>query len=184
MIGLTAIFWMFILLFGIVGAMRGWAKELLVTFAVILTLFIVTVLEKYMPIIKDALAKSPDITFWVRMILMMFLVFFGYQSPTIPRLASNNRFARDKLQDSLLGFILGATNAYLFIGTTLFYLEEVYKNTTKYPVDFIIAPTGDALKTYTDLMALMPPVWLIGEFGVGVFIAVAVAFAFVLIVFL
>ena len=51
MIGLNAIFWMFVILFGIIGAMRGWAKELLVTFSVILAMFILTVLENFVPVI-------------------------------------------------------------------------------------------------------------------------------------
>ena len=36
MVSLTFMFWLFVLLFAIIGATRGWAKEILVTFAVIL----------------------------------------------------------------------------------------------------------------------------------------------------
>jgi uncharacterized membrane protein required for colicin V production len=177
---------MFIILFGIVGAMRGWAKELLVTFSVILTLFFITVLEVYLPVIKEALASSPSINFWVRIALLFGLIFFGYQSPSIPRLSSTNRFARDKLQDSLLGFILGAINAYLFVGSALWYLQDAYvKMGNKYPIDFITAPdpTSDIGRAFLDLVQRMPPVWLIGDHGVGIFVAVGIAFAFILIVF-
>ncbi len=36
MVSLIVIFWMYVILFAIIGGMRGWAKELLVTFSVIL----------------------------------------------------------------------------------------------------------------------------------------------------
>jgi uncharacterized membrane protein required for colicin V production len=183
MIGLTAIFWMFVILFGIIGAMRGWAKELLVTFSVILSMFILTVLENYVPVIGPMIKNNAETGFWVRAILLVTLVFFGYQSPSISRLASGNRFAREKLQDSLLGFILGAINAYLFIGTLLWYLQQAYIGMEKFPVPFIIPPDAntDIGMAYFDLIKRLPPVWLT---GVTIYIAVAIAFAFVLIVFL
>jgi hypothetical protein len=184
MISLDAFFWIFVVLFGIVGAMRGWSKEILVTFAVILTLFVISVVET-LPIVGPALTKTPEIDFYVRVSLLTLLVFFGYQSPSIGRLAGNNRFAREKLQDSLLGFLLGAINAYLFIGTVLFYLQKAYDlmGTGKYPIEFILpvdsnTPAGIA---YLELLKILPPVWLT---GIGIYIAVALAFSFVLIVFI
>ena len=44
MVSLTVLFWMYIILFAFIGTIRGWAKELLVTFGVILAIFIITVL--------------------------------------------------------------------------------------------------------------------------------------------
>ena len=41
MVSLVVLFWMFVILFAIIGAMRGWAQELLVSFSVILALFII-----------------------------------------------------------------------------------------------------------------------------------------------
>jgi uncharacterized membrane protein required for colicin V production len=183
MIGLNAMFWMFVVLFGIIGAMRGWAKELLVTFSVILAMFILTVLENYVPVIGPMIKDNPETGYWVRTILLITLVFFGYQSPSLARLASGNRFAREKLQDSLLGFILGAINAYLFVGTLLFYLNQAYVGLEKFPLPFITPPGADTDIgiAYYDLVKRLPPVWLT---GVTIYIAVAIAFAFVLIVFL
>ncbi len=184
MISLHAFFWIFVVLFGIVGAMRGWSKEILVTFAVILTLFIINVLE-ILPYIKDAVAKSVELHFYIRVFLLILLVFFGYQTPSIARFASNNRFAREKLQDSLLGFILGAINAYLVVGTILYYLEDAYKlmNNGSYPIEFILPFTAgtSAANAYAELLKILPPVWLTGN---GIYIATALAFTFVLIVFI
>ena len=41
MMSIVYIFWMYVILFGLVGWMRGWAKELLVAFSVILALALV-----------------------------------------------------------------------------------------------------------------------------------------------
>ena len=181
MVSLDVIFWLFILLFGIVGMMRGWAKELLVTFAVILTLFIITVLEKYVPfltkMVMDAAAGTgdPQTVFWLRSILLMALSFFGYQTPNIPRLAGSGRFARDRLQDSLLGLFLGAVNGYLVWGSLWFFLDQA-----RYPFPEIIRP--ELTESARVLITFLPPNWLLGV--PVIFFAVAIAFAFVLVVFL
>ena len=52
MISLVFTFWMFVVLFGIIGLMRGWAKELLVVFSVILALAFNRLLERYVPVVN------------------------------------------------------------------------------------------------------------------------------------
>jgi uncharacterized membrane protein required for colicin V production len=181
MISLDVIFWLFIILFAIVGLMRGWAKELLVTFSVILALFIVTVLEKYVPfltkMVMDAATKPSDAqsVFWLRTGLLLVLTFFGYQTPNIPRLAGSGRFARDRLQDSLLGLFLGAVNGYLVWGSFWFFLDQAH-----YPFPEIV--TAALTPSAKALISFLPPNWLLGV--PTIFFAVAIAFAFVLVVFL
>ncbi len=69
--------------------MRGWAKELLVTFSVILALTFTTLLSNYVPFIRDVLQKdNSELYFWLRAIILSMLVFFGYQTPNIPRFAA------------------------------------------------------------------------------------------------
>ena len=41
MISLTVVFYIFIVLFAIIGGLRGWAKEMLVSFSLVLALFMV-----------------------------------------------------------------------------------------------------------------------------------------------
>ncbi len=178
MVSLIVVFWMYVILFAIIGAMRGWARELLVAFSVILALFITSVLERFVPFISRVLANSPATLFWLRTAIVIALVFFGYQTPNIPRLAAQNRFARDRLQDILLGVFLGALNGYLIAGTIWSYL-----NTANYPFpNLISAPTGDVLTVTTRMMAIMPPQLLGGSSAI--YFAVALAFAFVLVVFI
>ncbi len=179
MIGLDALFWTFIILFAIIGALRGWAKEILVTFAAILSLFIVSVLEAFVPFVRDSLVpENGPAIFWLRVGLMGVLVFFGYQTPNLPKLAGNAKFLRDHFQDSLLGFFLGAINAYLFWGSLWYYLDAI-----QYKFSIITEPIAGTA-TYEaaqQLLPMLPPNWI----GTPViYFAVAVAFAFLLVVFI
>ena len=176
MLSLTFVFWMYVVLFGVIGAMRGWAKELLVSFSVVLAIFIITVMEIFIPFVRDAVVGPAH--FWLRVGVLTALVFFGYQTPNLPRLAGSNRFAREHLQDILLGLFLGAINGYLIFGTVWFYMDSA-----GYPFQYIAAPVagtpmGDAA---IKLLALLPPQWLSTP---AIYFAVAVAFVFVLVVFI
>ena len=179
MIYLEAIFWMFVFVFAIIGTIRGWAKELLVTFAVILALFILAVLQQFVPFIREAVITAeksdPQPVFWARTLLLLGLVFFGYQGPNIARLAGSNKFVREKLQDSLLGLFLGAVNGYLVIGTLWYFLDKA-----RYPFPELIVSTLSS--TAKEMIFFLPPTWLWGT--PTIYFAVAIAFAFVLVVFL
>ncbi len=178
MIGLNVLFWVFVVIFALIGLTRGWAKELLVTFAVILALFIITVLERFVPFIRDNMSLSQGAPmFWLRSVILLALVFFGYQGPNIPKLAATNRFVRERLQDSLLGLFLGAINGYLIWGTIWYYLDQ-----SGYPFSFFVAPPpGPIADAITRMIAIMPPHWL----GTPtIYFAVAIAFAFVIVVFI
>jgi hypothetical protein len=178
MVSLVVVFWMYVILFAVIGAMRGWARELLVAFSVILALFITSVLERFVPFIGRTLATIPATLFWLRSAIIIALVFFGYQTPNIPRLAGQNRFARDRLQDILLGVFLGALNGYLIVGTIWYYLHVA-----GYPFPNLIqVPTGNVADVTNRMMAVMPPELLGGSSAI--YFAVALAFAFVLVVFI
>ena len=180
MVSLVVIFWMYVIFFSIIGAMRGWARELLVAFGVILALFIISVLERFVPFISNTLAAIPSTLFWLRVGILLALVFFGYQTPNIPRLAGSNRFARERLQDILLGVFLGALNGYMIAGTVWFYL-----NASGYPFPNLISapPPGTQLyETTQSMIALMPPQLLGGSSAI--YFAVALAFALVRGVFI
>ena len=58
MMTLTAVFWMYVLLFGIIGGFRGWAKELLVLFSVLLAIAIDTVLLTYVESVKVVMTSA------------------------------------------------------------------------------------------------------------------------------
>ena len=183
MASLSVIFWMYVILFAIIGGMRGWAKELLVTFSVILAITFKTLLESYVPFLRDLVAQSltPDpphnivvAVFWMRVIILGLLVFFGYQTPNIPRFAT--KLTREKLQDIILGVFIGALNGYLIAGSIWFYMADA-----GYPFSHIVAPpTGDLAQISETMLKYMPPRLL----GVpGVYFAVVISFIFVIVVF-
>lgn len=179
MISLNAVFWILVGLFALIGGVRGWAREILVTFGVILSLFIMNVLERFVPFINDTLAvTAPTELFWLRVVILGLLVFFGYQTPNIPRIAASGRFVRERLQDILLGFFLGAVNGFMIWGTVWYFL-----NAANYPFAIILppdpaTPMGQAAER---LMAFLPPQWLGSPV---VYFAVAIAFVFVMVVFI
>jgi uncharacterized membrane protein required for colicin V production len=189
MVSLPFVFWLFVLLFAVIGAMRGWARELLVSFSVILSLAFSKLMEQYMPFIKDMaiVALDPKVTtptdqsaslFWVRAIVLIVLVFFGYQTANLPRLTS--RAARERLQDTLLGFVLGGINGYLVVGSLWFFMFQAH-----YPFPSITDPATAASPQVVDaaskIIALLPPRLL----GVPlIYFAVIIAFIFVIIVYI
>jgi len=176
MMSIVYVFWMYVFLFGVIGAMRGWAKELLVAFSVILSLALNHVLRKYIPLASNMAETDPSL-FWVRTIILLVLVYFGYQTVvSIPHLAS--RAARERLQDTLFGAFLGGINGYLVSGSILYYVhiaDYSFQNVITKPTD----PT--LLATVNQMMLYMPP-QLLGE--PGIYFAIILAMVFVLVVYI
>ncbi len=177
MISINVVFWMFVIIFSIIGAIRGWVKELMVMFSVILAIFLLNVLGTYTKIFV-AMGQAPSMLFWVRTALVLALAFFGYQSPKIPQIAATGKLGRDRLQDVLLGVVIGAINGFLIFGTVWWFLHQA-----DYPFDIITrpamgTPAGDAA---LKMVSFLPPAWMSGSF---VYFAVGIAFVFVLVVFI
>ena len=175
MISLSVLFWIYVIMFALIGAMRGWAKEVLVTSGVIVALFLVTILETFVPILKNMTTESK---FWVRLVTLILMVFFGYQSPKFPRNINSGKFVRDRFEDTLLGSVVGAFNGYMIFGTAWFYLMEA-----GYPFAWITPPDTitEAGQSAVRLIEFLPPQWLNVPL---IYIAVAVAFVLVLVVFI
>ena len=175
MMSISYIFWMYVLLFAIIGAMRGWAKELLVAFSVVTALAVNLLLEKYIPLVRD-LDKASSSVFWIRTIILIALVYFGYQTVSISRFAS--KAARERLQDSLFGAVLGGLNGYLVAGTILF-----YNHVAGYPYKDIISPATDPaiIQAVDVMMKYMPPRFL-GE--PSIYFAVIIILIFIIVVYI
>jgi uncharacterized membrane protein required for colicin V production len=122
MASFTFIIWFLIILAAVVGAMRGWTKELLVLWSGVLALFIIEVAEKYI-VYVGTLVAVPEKEFWFRTLVMVMMVFFGYETPRISLFAAVTH--REKLQDSLLGMFFGAVNGWLFFGSIWAFLHKV-----------------------------------------------------------
>jgi hypothetical protein len=186
MIPLNTVFWGLVLLFGAIGALRGWAKEVLVAFSVLLSLFIQQVFGQYVlkpgnPYLPVLLSVS-DVTapetyntnqFYACVMLLLVLTFFGYASPPlVQRIGA--KVARERLQDAFLGFFLGLLNGHLVVSTLWFYLDRV-----GYGIWGIKAPEEGA-RAWEIATNWLVPVWLNIPL---LYVAIALAFVFVIIVF-
>jgi uncharacterized protein YacL len=115
-ISLVVVFWLFVVVFALVGGMRGWARELLVTSALVLGLFLIAILETYIGPFRDSMAvQTPGTQVTVRAGLLILLAFFGYQTPNLRALQP--KLARERIEEILLGLLLGLLNGYLLIGS-------------------------------------------------------------------
>ena len=200
MISILSAFWMFVILFGLIGAMRGWAKELLVVFSVVLALFLIYVLETYthyMIPFGEVLASVENLPadatyesmpaaiqeelrtqFWSRTTIIFILSFFGYQTPRLAVIRDKAR--RERIQDVLLGAVMGLVSGFFIMGTLWWYMAAAH-----YPFGPEIlapqpgTPMGEAA---INILKYFPPVFASNQ--IGLFFAVVVAFMFVLVVFI
>ncbi|WP_339133050.1 MAG: hypothetical protein WGN25_11755 [Candidatus Electrothrix sp. GW3-4] len=184
MVTISFFFWTLVLLFAIIGSMRGWAKEMLVTFSLIMALFVMQVTLTHIGPIKKIWGGMEGSTqFYAASLVMILFALFGYHSPNAQKVNKNlsrdsKSAARHWLQDMMLGGILGAGNGYLLVGSLWFFLD-----TANYPVpDYILtAPVkGTAAgEAAFKLIQWLPPCWL--EIPI-IYFVVAVVFTFVIIV--
>jgi len=187
MIPLNTVFWAFVALFGLVGALRGWAKEIMVVASVLLALFVQQVVghyvlgptNPYLPMlvdVSDQVLAPPIYTrtqFWVCTALLLMLTFFGYSGPTLAgRLGS--KMARERLQDILLGFFLGLINGYMIVSTVWFFLSK-----SGYVIGGISVPQ-EGTTAWVFATKYLLPLWLTEPV---LFVGIAVAFVFVIVVF-
>lgn len=178
MIALVIVFYMFLFIFGVIGSMRGWAKEMLVIFSVIVALALIWVLENLVPVLNSLIKSNPVIQYWVRTMIVLGMAFFGYQSPKITKFAKASE-RKDRIQETLLGLILGVFSGYFVFGTLWHYAHGA-----NYPglIDYIANPNEQVLKATNRILEILPPVWL--GTAPNVIIAVVIAFIFVIVVFL
>jgi uncharacterized membrane protein required for colicin V production len=131
MISLNVLFYIFIALFAVIGMIRGFRKEIVVTVAGILSLFIIAAV---LPKIFGELAGSK--AFYFDMIILFACAFFGYQTPNFQRFVA--RFEPESFLDLLLGGIAGALNGYIFFSSAWYYLAKA-----GYPFSWILQPDAN-----------------------------------------
>ena len=93
MISLVFAFYIFVILFAIIGSMRGWGKEVLVSFSVILALGFIAVIEDLLPYTNDMFQGGSMSQFWMRSGILLVMVFFGYNRQNYPNLSGLMRDA-------------------------------------------------------------------------------------------
>ena len=176
MVSLNVLFSFFILLFAIIGAMRGWAKELLVTASLILGLFLLQILERHVGVYRTALAaQDPTSQFLIQGGIMALMAFFGYQTPRLSALEA--KVLRERFQDVVLGILMGALNGYLLFGTLWYFLDKMGYDQTA----LISLPEDPALAMrFQEILEILPPNVLPIP---HIYFAVGIVFVFIIVVF-
>lgn len=171
MISLNVLFYIFLALFAVIGMIRGFRKEVVVTVAGILSLFII---DAVMPKIFGSLEGTK--AFYMNMIILFGCSFFGYQTPSFQRF--NARFERESLLDLLLGGITGALNGYIVFSSAWFFLAKA-----GYPFSWISAPDAGT-EVGKAAIALLENAFPAILTGTWLYIALAAAMTIVIAVIL
>jgi hypothetical protein len=183
MISLMVVFYIFLVIFGIIGSMRGWAKEMLIIFSVILALALIAVIEYLLPLPQSLLKDGSAEQFWFRTIVLLLLVFFGYQSPKLSQL-SKAAGRRDMIQETLLGLFFGLLSGYMVVGS----LWSVLHTANYLPLAaYVISPDVPNVpmgQTAMDVLKWMPPALLLKPGNYMIYALVVLAFIFVIVVFI
>lgn len=172
------LFGLFLLLFSFLGFLRGWVKEIILTFAIIVALALNIVLQKYIPLVRDLTSDSPSL-FWIRMIITLSMVYFGYRTVSdIPELSMKAGLRDIKsVRDKFFCLFVGSLNGYLLTGTTLFYMfmtNSILDRIAKNPID------ESAHQIIQNVIFYMPP-RIFGE--PLIYFTVIIVFVFVLYIY-
>jgi hypothetical protein len=117
MINANLVFVVFLIIFAMIGAMRGWVREVIVTASLVLALFVINQLGVRWNAIVNGIAGQYTGEQWLLQALPLFIIgFFGYLGPAVVR----SRFeqnTRGKLEQGILAFIIGGINGYIIFST-------------------------------------------------------------------
>ena len=183
MLPISTVFGGSLILFGLIGSLRGWAKEIIVAFSVILALFVEHVLVTFvLPLVGIKFNEWPlSSQFYSRGVLFIIIAVFGYASPTLSS-KLGSKVARENLQDLLLGFFLGVLNGWLIIGSIFSFLHAAdYGITPENPEGLWNIERPGTGTPSAELMKNLPP-QLIADSTAVLYVAVAAAFVFVIVV--
>ena len=185
MIPISTVFASSLVIFGLIGGLRGWAREMIVAFSVILALFVEHVLVTFvLPLVGIQFDTWPQQSqFFTRSALFIAIAVFGYAGPTFSS-QLRSKVARENLRDTLLGIFLGLLNGYLIIGSLFSFLNTAgYGITAENPngIGGIIPPVAGT--SSAKLIESLPPQLIEGSVTM-LYIAVAAAFVFVIVVFI
>lgn len=154
MLAIQTVFWTFVLMFGLIGVMRGWAKEVVATAGMVLALFAI---ETFNVPIQGLLASQPgpQQRFYIQSVIFLAFVVAAYQGPALVRLASRGSAsprASEGFRDAVLGLLVGLVNGYLVAGTLWYYLNQ-----QGYPFTANIMMPPAANSPAADLVNWLPP---------------------------
>lgn len=136
-------------IFGAIGIVRGYSRELGVTTMLLLTLFVLTFVQDTLgdQIVKflgqSGVSASSAVTFYslFACVVLIIVTFISYQGYTLAFPGTGSKW--------LLALIVGLINGYLFAGSVWYYLAQA-----KWP---FVAVVPDYTAFYNFLVQLLPP---------------------------
>ncbi|MFT5194090.1 MAG: hypothetical protein ACI9EW_003567 [Cellvibrionaceae bacterium] len=135
MISIELVFYLSVLLFGGIGAIRGWQKEVIAMAGLVgsiafLQYFGYSLVRYGAPFItflsSASEASAARQSFWVQFVFHIVIAFFSYQvigSIATRAPGTRNERARTGFQNMFIGFVIGVFNGYLLIGALWSFLE-------------------------------------------------------------
>ena len=205
MINATIVLWVFVILFGMVGLMRAWQKEIIATASLVLAIFALSFAnqgDRLAGLVKEPapgagvnLAKEQDqakVNRWAILAApFLFIAFFGYLGPAITRQVASGRFqdkARVGVQEGIVGFLLGGINGYIIVSTLARFAfnQKLLPDTGRFPTAGtsppLFLPLADGM-SWSKLFFIENSALQILD-GTTLIIALVVLFLFVIIVFI
>jgi hypothetical protein len=173
MIQLYSLMWVIAVFAAVIGFLRGWNREVIVTAGVVLAMFM---LFQFDSLIRGTVlvGLGRDQVFFIQAGLFMLIVYFAYRTRSF---SDNPARSRPGMQESILGAFVGFANGYL-IGGMLWYFLDI--NEYPFPNLFTAPPPGSpsvqALSTIPMVVASG------GVTGTGDFLAVVVIGLFLLVI--
>jgi hypothetical protein len=198
MMQLNLLFFVLVIIFGLVGYSRGWNKEVISTAGIILALFALYNFEGLLRSVVNAdattgltaqqLTANRQSLFFLQAGVFAFIVFFAYQTRAIvgedePRPQNRrrdrdrDRDGNDEFQSSVMGLLFGLLNGYLIWGSLWYFMDRA-----GYPLSpFVTAPPIG-----TDSFALIGllPLNLLAPAGVDTLLTLMVIIAFLIVLIL
>lgn len=120
MINADVFFLFYLITWGFIGTLRGWVREVIVTFAMLFALFIYQ-LPQYVNLTQSLVNQGDPLwrLFW-RAAPFLLITFFGYLSPVVARVRFQATEA-NRFEYGLLSFLVGAFNGYVLFSALAFW---------------------------------------------------------------
>ncbi|PJF44179.1 MAG: hypothetical protein CUN55_05355 [Phototrophicales bacterium] len=175
MIELSAFLWFNILLFGVIGYMRGFSKEFVALAGIILALFVLVEFESFFETLGRG--SGSEQIFYVKALFLLVVTFFAYETPperVTPSKRRGRSDNRDAWQNRILGVLLGGFNAYLVFGSLWYFMDQL-----AYPLSpSVSTPPPDSASA--EMVSALPLVWmqqgnLLTIFVIGLFLFILIA---------
>jgi uncharacterized membrane protein required for colicin V production len=156
MIAIEIVFLVIVALFGVIGLMRGWRKEIIATAGITLAIFADA---KFGKAIMGFLGeKATNLhRFILKSSFFIIIAFFSYQGPSLARIVKIGRSWERKnieIAEAFLSTVVGLINGYLIAGGIWYYL---YKQDYPLPPNIFRTPLSE---TAEHIIRYLPQSWM------------------------